>query len=315
MAEHTRPQGERVAYATAGAAGRAALARAAVARRDGLLRPFDRDVLGVLVGEIVLYSRLTDEIGTRRLAADVYGIDRDAVTGHQRRRVAASLRKLRDAKVIEIETGRGRNARTVVAFPAAEECTDEPPYDEERGRGRAPIDAKGGADESERGREPTTVSALKGARRVGHDEKRTREGFREESARPLAIQSSANANGNGDTTHGRMVEILSAAFGKKPGIEERELDADATTLLARGYDVEQIAELLPQCSYPSDLRRLTKPNGTNGRHPDDVPDAARRFAERRAIEQPLIDACDLCASDGWRTAPDGGVARCDHTTP
>jgi hypothetical protein len=82
--------------------------------------PLKLQTLVAVVELTALYSRLSDEIGVRQLAARVYGVDRDDLTRSQRQRVGDSLRALRDAGIIEYAPKRGRYGRARIGLPPAE---------------------------------------------------------------------------------------------------------------------------------------------------------------------------------------------------
>ncbi len=157
--------GERVSYVDACQAGREALQRA---RRARELRPFDRDVLGVLLELVPFYSRLSDEVGTRQIAALLYGIDASSVTGFQRDRVGASLRALDAAGVVVVESTRGRYPRTTVTFPLSQSSAETPDCSPAQASASALDD--GSQSSADRG-SIQRGSRLNPARRVGHSEK------------------------------------------------------------------------------------------------------------------------------------------------
>ncbi len=178
----TKPGKGRALYRDAGAAARAAITRALAASS---LTPFDMNVFLVVIAEMTTYSKVTDEIGTRRLASLVYGVEAEAVVGWQRDRVALGLRRLHEAGVLVVETAVGRGARTRVTFPKA--SADALVLDDESQHERAGIadddalafSAKTSASE----RESQRVLTSKPARRVGHAEKYPEKTTEKEEAR------------------------------------------------------------------------------------------------------------------------------------
>jgi hypothetical protein len=114
-AERIGPIGQRQPYQIAGEATRATL-RAAMAAD---LAPLEHRVVEAAVVLIGTYSRTCDRIGTRQIAAEVYGIDRDDVAGWQRRRVSNALVALARAGVLEYGPGRGRGSRPTIALGGA----------------------------------------------------------------------------------------------------------------------------------------------------------------------------------------------------
>ena len=135
-------------------------------RAEGV-QPFDRDVLDVLIELIPLYSRTSDDVGARQIAAIIYDVDNP--TGYQRDRVGASLRRLALNDVVELDAGRGRNSRTVIRFPIDGAGAPDSPVDnnEEGSADALGSEDKASASDGESQRETTTNPA----RRVGHSEK------------------------------------------------------------------------------------------------------------------------------------------------
>jgi hypothetical protein len=154
----------RDAYVDAARAARAAIDRARGARRAGQLQPLDFDVLMGCVQLIALFSRTSDEVGARQLAGLVYQTEEP--TGFQRDRVGASLRRLRDADVIELETRSGRSGRRLITFPT-QASASAPGIDQEHSAHALDTAAQASADHGLTQRE----SKLNAARRVGHSEK------------------------------------------------------------------------------------------------------------------------------------------------
>jgi hypothetical protein len=178
----------RVPYRDAGDAIRATL-RAAM-RAD--LAPLEHRVVEAAVVLIGTYSRTCDEIGTRQIAAEVYGVDRDDVTGYQRRRVSNALVTVARAGVLEYRPGRGRGARPTIAIGGAATT----PLEAEK---VSPSDhlseQKGGAPARERWR----GTARKVSRRVGHTEKNSEKTPEKSSLRART------------RTRARDVEVVDAA--------------------------------------------------------------------------------------------------------
>lgn len=80
------------------------------------LGPLELKVVLAIVNLVSSYSRLTDDIGAKQLAAIVYGIPPQEVTGGQRERVSRALASLHARGVLIAEPGRGRNARTRITL-------------------------------------------------------------------------------------------------------------------------------------------------------------------------------------------------------
>jgi hypothetical protein len=132
-------------FVMAARAGRAAIDRARACCREGggKLQRFDRDVLDALVQEIVLYSRTSADIGTRRLASIVYGVPADDLDGWKRDRVCKSLRRLDRAGVVFVAITPGRASRTVVTFPTdSEHGSNEPDSHEKDGSNETDSDTE-----------------------------------------------------------------------------------------------------------------------------------------------------------------------------
>jgi hypothetical protein len=154
------------------------------------LSPLDWRSLGAVLVLTASYSRLDDELGTRQIAAEVYGVDRDAVTGGQRRRVAGALRHLRELGIVAYDSSAGRSARARVAI-GTKGVAGATPLDDEKGVARTTTsDAKGVESERQRGRS----RAGKGSRARGHTEKELpKKNSEEERLRPIAKTRSARA--------------------------------------------------------------------------------------------------------------------------
>jgi hypothetical protein len=104
----------RVTYAEAGAAMRAARARAAVVG----LTVLEWQVFAVVAELTASWSKTTDKTSARRIAAMVYGIEVDQVDGGQRRRVRTALEALDHKGVITFAGARGGwNAGVIIGLP------------------------------------------------------------------------------------------------------------------------------------------------------------------------------------------------------
>jgi hypothetical protein len=104
----------RVAYAEAGAALRAARARAAAVG----LTVLEWQVFAAVAELTTSWSKTTDTTSARQIAAMVYGLDATEVNGGQRRRVRSALEALNTKGVIVLVGARGgRHAGVTVSLP------------------------------------------------------------------------------------------------------------------------------------------------------------------------------------------------------
>jgi hypothetical protein len=181
------------------------------------LSPLDLRSLGAVLVLTASYSRLNDELGSRQIAAEVYGVDWDAVTGGQRRRVAGALRHLEELGVVAYESSAGRSARARVAIGATK-VAGATPFDDEEGVARATAsDVKGVGSERERDRR----RAVKGSRARGHtevelpkknpEEERSRRSTKTRSARPSEIQRV-------DASEVEVLDLRSPNGGRAPKV-------------------------------------------------------------------------------------------------
>jgi hypothetical protein len=273
-------------YAVAAVAAREALARARDARRANDITEYDFRVLVALVELVPLYSRTTDYVGLRQVERKLYDDEPDPKTiGYRRDRITASLRRLHDAAVIEVETTRGRNARTSITFP---QSSAHAPDAEANTSATAPdcvpeSSADGDEIQRETSRNP--------ARRVGHSGKYQGPGKYQDpgkSARALADESERVddiedatvlddespesvalvptdvAEGelvDGDRLRERFHEHFRESMGAK--YDRREVDGALNRARARDASDTLIAMVLPETAWPSDMDKAfpMKPPG------------------------------------------------------
>ena len=96
----------------------AAVERATDARRLPRIRPSDF-ALAIDLIEVISGSTTNDLcVGTRDIAAMFHATTPEAVSRSQREHVAASLRRIRDAGVLNIVTTRGSKARVLLRLSA-----------------------------------------------------------------------------------------------------------------------------------------------------------------------------------------------------
>lgn len=128
----------RVPFPVAGRAMRQARARA-VAARASLL---EQAVLAVVIELTGSWSRLVESrTSVRQIGALAYGVDVDDLTGHQRDRIAACLRHLRELGVITYESKRGRFAGAIVGIPPVPEDATNPARSRRIAEGQSSADA------------------------------------------------------------------------------------------------------------------------------------------------------------------------------
>jgi len=98
-------------YKVAGAAHRAAVARAAAAlakrQEDDGISGFDLMTLHAVLSLTTSWSKLCDRTSARQLGAIIYGVAPEELTGGQRRRVRDSAQRLATAGVIDVEGALG----------------------------------------------------------------------------------------------------------------------------------------------------------------------------------------------------------------
>jgi len=101
-----------LAFVDAGELARDAIGRACAAD----LGKVEWRVFAAVLDRTVTFSKQSDWTSSRQLAAIVYGVDREAVSGWQRRNVTRSLQVLADRGLIAYEAGSGRHARMFVTL-------------------------------------------------------------------------------------------------------------------------------------------------------------------------------------------------------
>jgi hypothetical protein len=198
-------------------------------------------VLLAVISCTALYSRLEDRVAASQLAAIVHGKPTDTVTGYERERLTAALRRLRARGVINYEAGRGRHATARIGLPETQ-VASYPCSPSNAGRSR---------------REPQVVSAAKHRTTGGHSEEFSEEELSEESE-PLALAIKEERRGERVELVDNLEDRLAARCPKATRHEWDALFAAADeTFGARGREFID-ARYAAGDLWPSEYREALK---------------------------------------------------------